>query len=141
MECEEREIMNAGYSYNSSMNPTFIPGRYNNFFKKRKAHYSGDLFSIPISVTPIIRLPLFWLSFKNLPLKLYQFLSGITLNSDRYLNIFFHPWEFTDISQFNLPNYIKKDSGEKMLKKLEKYLVWLKSKGEFITFSEFQEKR
>lgn len=139
MECGEREIVNAGYSYNSSMNPTFIPGRYNNFFKQRKANYSNKLFNIPISVTPIIRFPLFWLSFKNLPLRIYEFLSGITLSSDKYLNIFFHPWEFTNISSFNLPNYIKKDSGKKMLRKLEKYLIWLKSKGEFITFSEFQE--
>lgn len=136
--CKEEDIINSGYLYNSSMNPTFIPGRYNNFFEKRTAHYSNNLFSIPVSVVPLIRFPLFWLSFKNFPFLLIKLLSRITLDVDRYLNIYFHPWEFMDISKFKLPAYIKKDSGEEMLKKLEKYLLWLKTKGNFISFSEFK---
>jgi hypothetical protein len=64
-EVEDREIEKAGYEYNSSMNPTYLPGRYNNFFKTRTRYYSNNLLNIPISVTPLIRFPLFWLSFKT----------------------------------------------------------------------------
>jgi peptidoglycan/xylan/chitin deacetylase (PgdA/CDA1 family) len=137
MEVDDRELQKAGYKYNSSMNPTYIPGRYNNFFEKRTAYYSNDLLNIPVSVTPIIRFPLFWLSFKNLPLSWIQLASQITLQHDSYLCIYFHPWEFTDIKKFQLPNFIKKHSGIEMVHRLEKYLLGLRNQATFITFSEF----
>lgn len=135
---DDIEIEKAGYEYNSSMNPTYIPGRYNNLSKPRTAYYTNKLLNLPISVSPAIRFPLFWLSFKNLPLSVIQLAAKLTLKTDSYLNIYFHPWEFTDISQFKLPGYVKKDSGSKMLDKLEKYLTWLKTQGQFITISEFK---
>ncbi|HEY9606019.1 MAG TPA: polysaccharide deacetylase family protein [Allocoleopsis sp.] len=135
---DDLEIERAGYKYSSSMNPTYLPGRYNNFFKKRTAYYSGQLLILPISVTPLIRFPLFWLSFKNFPLPLIKVASQLTINTDSYLNIYFHPWEFTDISNFKLPSYIKNLSGSRMVSKLENYLLWLKSQGKFVTISEFQ---
>ena len=138
-EINEQEIIKAGYEYNSSINPTYLPGRYNNFWKPRTAYYSNNLLNIPVSVTPIIRFPLFWLSFKNFPLWLTKLNSQITLQHDNYLNIYFHPWEFTDITSFKLPIYIKRYSGEPMINRLEKYLIWLKSQGEFICFSEFKQ--
>ena len=67
-----------------------------------------------------------------------QLATKLTLETDSYLNIYFHPWEFTDISQFQLPGYVKKDSGSKMIDKLEKYLNWLKNQGKFISISEFK---
>ncbi len=136
----DRAIAQAGYEYNSSMNPTYIPGRYNNFFKNRTAYYSDKLLNIPVSVTPLVRFPLFWLSFKNFPLWLIKLASYVTIQSDRYLNVYFHPWEFTNITKFKLPSYIKNCSGEAMVDKLEQYLIWLKTQAEFICFSEFQEK-
>ncbi|MBR8838732.1 MAG: polysaccharide deacetylase family protein [Stigonema ocellatum SAG 48.90 = DSM 106950] len=137
-EINDQEIIKAGYEYNSSINPTYIPGRYNNFWKPRTAYYSNNLLNIPVSVTPIIRFPLFWLSFKNFPLWFIKLSSQITLHHDNYINIYFHPWEFTDITSFRLPNYIKKSSGEPMISRLEKYLIWLKTQGEFICFYEFK---
>jgi len=139
-EVEDREIEKAGYEYNSSMNPTYLPGRYNNFFKTRTRYYSNNLLNIPISVTPLIRFPLFWLSFKNFPLWFIKLASYLTIKKDRYLNIYFHPWEFSDLTKFKLPNYIKKRSGEEMIDRLENYLSWLKTKGEFISLSEFKQK-
>lgn len=137
MEIDDQEIKKAGYKYNSSMNPTYIPGRYNNFFKPRSSYFSQEILNIPVSVTPLIRFPLFWLSFKNLPLSWIKFASQITLQHDSYLCVYFHPWEFTDINAFKLPNFIKKHSGYDMIDRLEQYLIWLKNQGKFVTFSEF----
>ena len=66
MPVSETEIREAGYSYNSSLNPTFIPGRYNNFRKPRTWFYQEGILQIPASVTPWFRFPLFWLSYHNL---------------------------------------------------------------------------
>ncbi len=138
-EVSDRAIQSAGYLYNTSMNPTYLPGRYNNFFKKRTPYYSEQLLNIPVSVTPFIRFPLFWLSFKNLPLPIYQILSKLTLDWDAYLNLYFHPWEFTSLRGYQLPGYVKKHSGEGMCDRLERYLEYMKQHGTFATFSEFQE--
>ncbi len=135
----DHAIESAGYAYNSSMNPTYLPGRYNNFFTQRTAYYSQQLLHIPVSVTPLIRFPLFWLSFKNFPLPLYQLASLFTLQCDRYLSLYFHPWEFTDLSAYGLPSYVKRHSGKPMLLRLERYLTWLHSQADFITYADFRQ--
>jgi Polysaccharide deacetylase len=138
-EVSDREIQSAGYLYNSSMNPTYLPGRYNNLSKPRIPYHSERLLNVPVSVTPWIRFPLFWLSFKNLPLPIYQVLSKLTLDWDAYLNLYFHPWEFTSLRGYQLPGYVKRHSGQKMCDRLERYLKFMKHQGTFATFSEFQE--
>lgn len=128
----EQAILASGYQYHSSLNPS-----YQTPSKRRKVHYSDHLLHLPISVTPLIGFPLFGLSFKNLPFPLIQFASQVTLDSDRYLNLNFHPWEFTDISKFKLPNSMKRLSGIHLLNRLEKYLIWLKKQAEFTTISDW----
>lgn len=76
-----KELRDAGYRYDSSLNPTYIPGRYNGFFKKRKIHSDATtgMRVVPMSVTPIFRIPLFWLSFKNMNYRLYLFFLQVEL--------------------------------------------------------------
>lgn len=135
------ELADAGYTYDSSRNPTYIPGRYNGLFDKRTCYYDGGLLIIPASVVPIVRFPLFWLSFKNFPMPFIRLMSSITLSTDSYLCLYFHPWEFEDISAFPVPDYVKRITGDALLLRLERYLLWLKERGEFITMHKFTEER
>lgn len=136
---DDIRLLEAGYRYNSSLNPTFIPGRYNNRDKPLKPFFNDHILNIPIAVSPFLRVPLFWLSFKNLPVPYYRFLSSMTLRKNGFLNIYFHPWEFTDLSTVKMPWYMKRHSGIYLLNRLEKYLSWLKAKGDFITMREYTE--
>ncbi len=131
------EIEKAGYSYNSSMNPTYIPGRYNHLNKPRTAFYVGKVLNIPTSVSPNLRVPLFWLSFKNFPLWYFKLLMKQTLKRDKVVSLYFHPWEFADIKNYNLPKYISKHSGNAMLQRLEETIIDLKTKAEFITMDDY----
>jgi len=128
---DENEIFKAGYIYNTSMNPTYLPGRYNNFSKPRTYFKEAGVWQVPASVSPLIRFPLFWISFHNLPLWLYKFLCMITLKKDGYLNLYFHPWEFTDITdkeRFGFPGYVSKNSGEAMINRMDNLIGWMKKK-------------
>jgi peptidoglycan/xylan/chitin deacetylase (PgdA/CDA1 family) len=128
---DEKEIFKAGYRYNSSINPTYLPGRYNNFSKPRTYFKQDGVWQIPASVSPIIRFPLFWLSFHNLPIWIYKIICSLTFLKDKYLNIYFHPWEFTDLKDFNrfgFPSYVSKNSGVQMYDRLENLIVWMKKK-------------
>jgi peptidoglycan/xylan/chitin deacetylase (PgdA/CDA1 family) len=126
MPVDDDEIRKAGYLYNASLHPTFIPGRYNNLNKPRNYFMKNEVLQIPAAVTPILRFPLFWLSFKNFPQSLIIKASKRVMKKDGYVNLYFHPWEFTDTTnkeRFGLPFYVR-DNGEKMLGKLENYIRW-----------------
>jgi len=140
MPVDDAAIAAAGYTYNSSLNPVYLPGRYNNFFKPRTRFKTGALTQLPASAVPLIRFPLFWLSFHNLPLWLYQTASAATIARDGYLNIYFHPWEFTalDNPAYNLPGYVYKNSGTQMQERFDAWICWAKRKGySFETISQF----
>jgi peptidoglycan/xylan/chitin deacetylase (PgdA/CDA1 family) len=130
MPVDEKEIAAAGYRYNSSINPTWVPGRYNNISKPRTWFYQDKVLQFPSSVSPLIRFPLFWLTFHVLPLSLIKWLCSLTYKKDRYLNLYFHPWEFTDLNQpekLGIPKYISNRSGVKYVKFLADFIVWAKA--------------
>jgi len=126
-----QELTKAGYSYNSSLNPTFLPGKYNNFSQPRRIFQDGKLWQIPTSVSPIVRIPLFWLALHNFPLPVYCLLSKLTLRKDGYLNLYFHPWEFVKLAkpEFDLPFYVTRNSGDLMVKRLGSFISYFQKKG------------
>ncbi len=141
MPVDEKEILAAGYVYNSSINPTFLPGRYNNFNKPRTWFYKDQVLQLPSSVTPVVRFPLFWLTFHNLPMVLIKWMCKRTYKKDGYLNLYFHPWEFTDLDQpkrFNFPKYVVRNSNELFVKRISDFILWAKSMNySFQTTEEF----
>ncbi len=141
MPVSDQAIADAGYIYNSSINPTWIPGRYNNLHISRVFYAVGDVLQLPASVSPQFRIPLFWLSFHNFPLWLYRYLAKRTYEKDGYLNLYFHPWEFTDLSdkeKYGFPGYVSKNSGEAMIKRMDHFMGWLTKQGyENCTIREF----
>jgi peptidoglycan/xylan/chitin deacetylase (PgdA/CDA1 family) len=136
----DADIQLAGYTYNSSLNPVYLPGRYNNFFMPRVLFRSNETYQLPASATPFLRVPLFWLSFHNFPSWMYKAACRTTINKDKYLNIYFHPWEFTNLTdaKFGLPWYVSKNSGLNMIKRFDQWLQWLiEQQYTFSTISQF----
>ena len=140
----ESEIRRVGYSYNSSLNPAFIPGRYMHLTEPRTWFMKDGVMQIPASVTPWLRFPLFWLSLHNLPQWLYHWLTRRTLNHDGYFVTYFHPWEFYELKEhpeLKMPFIIRNHSGQQMTERLDSLIKMLKGRGhEFITFNEFVDK-
>ena len=70
------DIVKAGYHYESSLNPVWLPGRYNHLSASLLPFADeGGLKQYPVSAVPFLRLPLFWLSFKNFPFFVYRALA------------------------------------------------------------------
>ncbi|MDH6356117.1 peptidoglycan/xylan/chitin deacetylase (PgdA/CDA1 family) [Dysgonomonas sp. PH5-45] len=132
MPVPENVIYEAGYTYNSSINPTFLPGRYNNLHEPRTYFRREGVWQMPASVTPLIRFPLFWIAFHNLSLSIYKTLAKWTLKKDGYLNIYFHPWEFLPIGpkkKYNFPFYVTRNTDMKMYWRLGEFIEWGKKNG------------
>lgn len=131
------EVQKAGYRYDSSINPTWLPGRYNNLNLPRTWYTENKITRVPTSVSPFFRLPLFWLSFKNMPYGFYKKLALQTLQKDGYLCLYFHPWEFISLAHFGLPAYVRKKDGEELIDRLHRLLHDLKKEAEFISMHHF----
>jgi hypothetical protein len=138
------QIAAAGYTYNAGENPIWLPGRYNHFFSPRQPRLvttiAGPLVQIPASATPLLRIPLFWLAFKNLPMPLVRAASRRVLSADGSLNTYFHPWEFMEIGEFGLPGVVRRIDGRPMLDRLGGYLRWLAPRAEFATYNTLAER-
>lgn len=127
----------AGFKYDSSTHPIYLPGRYNNLNQKRNIHKKNNLIEIPAS-TFFPNFSIFWLAFKNLPLFYSKLFTKINfLNSD-YTMLVHHPWEFANLEELDIPKHIKNPSGKKLTKKLEDYIKFCKSnKYKFQTCEQF----
>jgi peptidoglycan/xylan/chitin deacetylase (PgdA/CDA1 family) len=130
-------VEQAGYDYDTSVNPTLIPGKYNNLHLPKTLYTEKRVRRIPCTVSPRLRIPLFWLAFKNFPYSLYKKLALDSLQQYGYLNLYFHPWEFTDISNYKLPAYVKRHSGAALTERLHRLITDLKKEGSFETMHQF----
>lgn len=127
--------------YDSSINPTYIPGRYNYLMFPRKPFVINNIIEIPISTVPILRIPFSFVWFRNLGLTSIKICSSIVLKEQKFINLYFHPWEFTDLRSFDIPTYLKRKTGNDMCKLLEKYIKWcLDHKVRFISMKNYIKK-
>ena len=115
------DLAAAGYTYDASLNPTWIPGRYCHLRRPLRPFMDGPIQELPSSVTPRLRFPLFWLSMHHLPQWLYIWLCKFTYRQTGYLSLYFHPWEFVDLRRekgVRLPFYMTRHSGPVALARL-----------------------
>ena len=131
------DIIHAGYTYDASIHPTWLPGRYNNLHLPTSFYKEDGLNRVPASVSTFCRIPLFWLSFKNMPYSLYLALALHTLKKEGFLSLYFHPWEFVDVTSFGLPNYTIKGCQSRLFDKLNRLILDLKRHGEFVSYQNF----
>lgn len=138
---DDSEIAAAGYIYNTSLNPAFIPGRYMHLSTPRTYFMKDNVLQIPASVSPWMRIPLFWLALHNFPKWLYLALVRRVLRKDGYFATYFHPWEFLELKahpEWKMPFIIKNHSGSQMCERLEWLIGILKKDGcEFETYKDF----
>lgn len=130
---DDAALKNHGFRYNSSLNPAFVPGRYMHLDVPRTKFVKDGLMQIPASVTPWVRFPLFWLALHVLPLWLYIGLVKRTLRHDGFFMTYFHPWEFSSLSEraaeLKVPRLIRMNLGKPMVSRLERLIVALREAG------------
>ena len=136
------DVFKAGYSYESSINPTWLPGRYNHLAVSRRPFKEKcGLRQYSISVTPFLRFPLFWLSYKNLPLFLYKRLAGFSARRLGFFNLYLHPWEFNERcreSQWRIPSYVTRHAGIAYMKRLSNFIDYMSKNGNFCLMGNLQ---
>jgi hypothetical protein len=133
----------AGYEYDSSENPIRLPGRYDNRHLPRTPRLEDGLLRIPISTTPRLRIPLFWLAFRHLPRAFLRSSLDRTLEWDGHLVLFFHPWELLDLRAYRgaMPRLVRYRGGKTLCTRLEQELGRLRERARFVTMRAFARDR
>jgi len=135
---KKEDILKAGFQYESSLNPIWLPGRYSNLGQPLLPFKEDcGLRQYPISAVPWCRFPLFWLSFKNLPLFAYKWLTRFAIGRTKYYNMFSHPWEYNEAARdkkWKIPGYVTRHAGPDQCERLRSLIEYLKQFGEFRTF-------
>jgi len=130
---DDAALARAGYRYNSSLNPAFIPGRYMHLTTPRTRFVRDGLVQIPASVTPLVRFPLFWLALHVLPEWMYLALARRTLRHDGFFMTYFHPWEFSSLSEraeaLKVPRIVRLNLGKPMVGRLDRLIPSLAKAG------------
>ena len=141
----DEDIRKAGYLYNSSLNPCFIPGHYNHLDKPRTCFMRDGVLQIPASVTPWLRIPMFWLALHNFPLWMYKALARRVYSRDGYFVTYFHPWEFYPLGEhpeFKVGFISRNHAGEQMVSRLDSVIRMFRSRGvTFGTYTDFARKK
>jgi len=129
----------AGFKYDSSTHPIYLPSKYNNLSQLRYIHKKNNLTEIPVS-TLFPNFSIFWLAFKNFPIYYSKIFTKINFLSSDYTMLIFHPWEFSNLEKIKIPKYIKTPCGKKLINKLEGYIRFCKeNKYHFKTVGDFLE--
>lgn len=135
------DIRQAGYLYNSSLNPTFIPGHYMHLDKPRTPFMLDGVLQIPAGVTPWVRFPMFWLAYHHLPAPLYRRLALRCMRHDGYFTTYFHPWEFFpsgDHKELRLSWVHNRNAGPGMERRLDDLIKMFADRGaSFGTYTPF----
>jgi peptidoglycan/xylan/chitin deacetylase (PgdA/CDA1 family) len=130
------------YRYDSSVHPTFIPGRYNMLsYPPHPFYFENSILEIPISVTPYLRLPVGWWWLRNLGAKYTVMAAKTILSRVGALVFYFHPWDVvTPVRVRGVPWHIYRNTGEKMLNVLKDFIKYVKGEeARFCTLTEVYE--
>lgn len=135
-----QELAAAGYLYDTSVNPAWVPGRYNHRDVPRKVFVREGVAEVPVSAATGMRVPLFWLALHLMPKRVYLTFVRSAVKQTGYFATYFHPWEFADeLAGYGaVPGYIKHNSGVKLAARLEWLILELKKQGcEFETYADY----
>ena len=117
-------IRRADFLYDSSVHPVWMPGRYNGLLEDITVHKEGGVVVVPISVGfPQCSFSSFF--FKLLPL---WYSKLMTLVAPSPVVLYFHPWEFLEVSDKNV-KFVFRWGNKGLRGKLLRYIEWCKRKG------------
>jgi hypothetical protein len=117
-------VRDAGFSYDASPHPTWIPHRYFGLRFRRVPWRRQGITKVPISVLPGLRMPVSWMWFQVAGPRLGLFVARFALIGAPYLPLYFHPWEAVPLRRFGAPPPFSLHSGPPFLDALDRLLTW-----------------
>jgi hypothetical protein len=121
-----KELINVleklNFKFDSSIHSAYLPGYYNNKKEPLKPFMIGKITEIPATGSYKHRLPIAWIFFRNLPLIYTEIIIKGLIKKGITPVLYFHSWEFFEIKNKKAPYHLRRNTGIKFCKKLDKLL-------------------
>jgi peptidoglycan/xylan/chitin deacetylase (PgdA/CDA1 family) len=117
--CAAEVLHDAGFAYDASPHPTWMPGRYNGLRLSRRPWHEGGLWHLPISVLPGLRLPVSWIWYRAAGSLLGNAAVRVAGIGAPYVHLYFHPWEAVPLRALGVPAILALRSGQRFLALLD----------------------
>lgn len=121
--CPARLLRAAGFAYDASPHPTWVPGRYNGLRLPRSPWEEEGVLRVPISVLPGLRAPVSWIWYRSLGSRLGLLGARLAARQAVYLQLYFHPWEAVELRVFGIPWWLAARTGKPFLCILDRLLT------------------
>jgi peptidoglycan/xylan/chitin deacetylase (PgdA/CDA1 family) len=138
--CPAAIVRRAGFVYDASPHPTWVPGRYNGLRLPRSPWMDDGVLCLPISVLPAVRLPVSWLFCRAAGPRLGTALAHLAARGMPYLHLYFHPWEAVPLRPFGVPPWLRLRTGDAFLDLLATLLASATESFEPMTLSAYAER-
>lgn len=117
-------VRDAGFAYDASPHPTWIPRRYFGLHYPRTPWRRNGITKVPISVVPGLRMPVSWMWFQFAGPRLGLMGARLASIGAPYLHLYFHPWEAVSLRPYGAPPPFSNRTGEVFLGTLDRLLSW-----------------
>lgn len=135
-----RILYNRGYLYDSSMISTFIPGYYGDFAARSDLHWISldtpagknekALLEIPVSVNPILHIPLSAAWMRNFGTAWTKFGVRMSLYQHNVAVLYVHPRDVLQLPRIEkIPWHVYRNTGSSTLRALDAVIQQAKSLG------------
>jgi peptidoglycan/xylan/chitin deacetylase (PgdA/CDA1 family) len=122
--CPAAVVLEAGFAYDASPHPTWMPGRYFGLNLPRAPWREQGITKVPISVLPWIRTPVSWMWFQAAGARLGLIGARLATLGAPYLHLYFHPWEAVSLRPLGAPPPFSMRTGATFLETLDRLLGW-----------------
>jgi peptidoglycan/xylan/chitin deacetylase (PgdA/CDA1 family) len=121
--CPASVIRDAGFEYDATPHPTWIPGRYCGLRWPRRPWRADGIVRVPITVLPGVRLPLSWCWYRTLGPALGAPMIRAAALRAPYVHLYFHPWEALPIREAGAPPWLSVGTGWTFVDSIQRLLV------------------
>lgn len=135
--CPAAPLLAAGFTYDASPHPTWVPGRYNGLGLPRRPWCEDGLVRLPISVLPVARLPVSFFWYRAAGSLLGRLGAAAALRGAPYLHLYFHPWEAEEVRRHGAPAWLAVRTGARFVAMLDDLLGWAAPRLRAQTIGEF----
>jgi peptidoglycan/xylan/chitin deacetylase (PgdA/CDA1 family) len=135
---EMSTLADIGLKYDSSLHPTYVPGRYSHHRETMEIHRTENVVRVPVSVTPILRQAYSWIWFRVGGVWLAKWNTRMTERKMDFITNYFHPWDFRDLRNVEGISTIYAWNTHRSIGMLERYLEWFKGRQyRFLTMGDY----
>lgn len=135
--CPAARLRAAGFTYDASAHPTWVPTRYNGLRLPRRPWREDGLLRLPISVVPGLRLPVSFVWFRAAGPRLRRLALAAAAGRAPYLHLYFHPWEAEEIRARGAPGWLAVRCGPPFVAALDDLLAWAAPRWQAETIAAF----